>query len=271
MARLSSFAATFQLSHAKALAVRGSLREKLSQKTFRVSHAIYWFAAFNKCVPFEPVGKEDLRVKRFKSAWKLLLWHAANWIFIFSFFFQWASFIHEIATKPFSQGTAIHLSIVAAISFNFIFMVTMYLKSEEAIFLLNQQDFMAKSLKPSKLFQAVLNFCQYICATWVFIGLGLPKCNYWAAPFVVFSVNYVAVICVSTCCILVAFYIVNPERSCYVYAYLPQVLKESRIVYCISLFYEAMNLIWAMNILIVFYIFWCTDLYLFNHMFKYLS
>ena len=132
------------------MALWSSLAENLSKKTFELSHGIYWFASWNKCVPFELVGEEDLRVRHFRRTWKLILWHVANWIFAFNFLFQWSSLVHETATRPFSQETAIHLAIVAAMTFNFIFMVTMYLKPEEAIFLLYQQDFMVKSLKESK-------------------------------------------------------------------------------------------------------------------------
>ena len=135
------------------MALRHSLTtaaESLPKETFQLSHKIYGFASFNKCVPFQLVGKEDMRVKRFGSIWRLILWHCANWTFIFSFIFQWSSYIHEAATKPFGQDQAIHLAVVTALSFNFIFMVTMYLKSEEGIFLVNQQEFMSRSLKESK-------------------------------------------------------------------------------------------------------------------------
>ena len=70
---------------------------------------------------------------------------------------------------------------------------------------------------------------------------------------------------------LVLSYVVNPERSCYLYFYLPAVLSHTVSVYGIFLVYESLNMMWAMSILVTFYVFWSTDLFMLNHITKYLA
>ena len=129
------------------MAWQENLSAKLSQKTFSLAYWIFWFASWNKCVPFELVGKSDLHVKMFDSKWKLYCWYGANWIFTFAFAFQWTSFAYETVTKSFSQQLAVHLGYLVVISFAFVYMRAMYLKPEEATFMLNQQIFLLRSLE----------------------------------------------------------------------------------------------------------------------------
>ena len=129
------------------MAWQESLLAALSQKTFTLAFWIFWFASWNKCVPFELSETTDLREKVFERKWKLYCWYGVNWVFTFAFLFQWISFIFQAVTTTFSSQMAIHLGYVVATSFAFVYMRAMYLKPQEAVFMLNQQDFLLKSLK----------------------------------------------------------------------------------------------------------------------------
>ena len=153
------------------MTLQENLLAELSHKTFKLAHWIFWFASWNKCVPFELTGTTDLRVKIFEKKWKLFCWYGANWIFTFAFFFQWISLIFQAMTKSFTSGMAIHMFYVVAISFGFVYMRAMYLKPREAIFMLNQQDFILKSLKGKKqlhmhYYETLLNLCVFTYRPW---------------------------------------------------------------------------------------------------------
>ena len=246
---------------------------KLARKTFKLAHKIIWFASWNTCVPFQLVDKTDLRVKLFENKWKLYCWHLANWIIHFAFIFQWATFIFQVLSQSFSEKLAVHLLYLVSTSFAFVYMKAMYLKPQEAIFMLNQQVSLLESLQGQFNLERFVkrhkldSYCHYC----ILPGLGLPSYNVWAKPFIMFSLNYMVLLCSGIWSTLVMSYVVNPERSCYLYFYLPAVLRQSPSVYGICLAYEAICMMWAMSILVTFYVFWSTDLFMLNHILKHLA
>ena len=124
---------------------RGKIHEYLSRKTFENSLLLFRFASLTKCVPFEPCDTKDFRVQKFTKVWKLAFWHVTNWIFTFAFIFQCISFVREIGNSESIEELTIHLLYVANCTFGFIYMMSMYLKPNEAIKMLNQQVFLLES------------------------------------------------------------------------------------------------------------------------------
>ena len=98
--------------------------------------------------------------------------------------------------------------------------------------------------------------------------IGLPRYEWWKEPFVIVTINYLILLFSAVCLILTAFFVLNPERSCYLYSYFPPILKQSAILYGTTLTYEFTYMLWAVTIVITYYVYWVSDLFMLNHIFK---
>lgn len=119
----------------------------LTRETVKMAARQFRVAAFIKCIPFELEGQHVFRVKMFKSKWKLLAWHVANWIYSLQTAFLWISLAWTMSKEPFGEELMMHLIYIVFATAGWIFMTSLYLKPRECLVMLNQHGLIVQTAK----------------------------------------------------------------------------------------------------------------------------
>ena len=121
-----------------------NLHDTLSTLTIRNCLRIYRVASFVKCVPFELSSEKCLEVRRFEENWKIGIWYFVNLIIFSCLLFQFVSFYALISRNGFTGETAVHSLYISVYLTTALFFGCMIWKSDEAIMLINQINFLVQ-------------------------------------------------------------------------------------------------------------------------------
>ena len=116
------------------------LHSFLSNFTLKTAVAVYKVCSLLKSVPFTLESNDCLRVRKFESRWKLLLWHLANFLFYFAANIQFLTYVHTLFGGVRGNAFAVHTIYLMASLFGLVFMLSLYMKPDVCILLMRQHD-----------------------------------------------------------------------------------------------------------------------------------
>ena len=129
----------------------------LGNFTLKTAVVVYKVCSFLKSVPFSLESNDSLRVRKFQSRWKLLLWHLVNFLFYFAANFQFLTYIHTIFGGIRGNAFAVHTIYLMASLFGLVFMLSLYMKPDVCILLLRQHDKLLQTIAGKS--EARSSFC----------------------------------------------------------------------------------------------------------------
>ena len=118
----------------------GPVHSFLTKMTLKTAVVVFTACSFLKGFPFALESTDSLRVRKYTAKWKIALWHVSNFIFYFAATFQFTTYMYALTTDLRGNGFAIHTIYVMYSLFGVVFMLSVYMKPDVCILMLNQHD-----------------------------------------------------------------------------------------------------------------------------------
>ena len=122
-------------------------RERIEKVTLRTALWAFKWASLIKCIPYELISKERLRVRVFRAIWRECLFYMVNLIIFTYNLFQIIGFMVNIHINGLTADSAMHVIYFAYAILSIVFFSTLLTKPGEGAMLINQIDFLMKISK----------------------------------------------------------------------------------------------------------------------------
>ena len=133
-------------SHSKSTTMKrnnkdmGPVHSFLTRLTLKTAIAVFQVCSFLKAFPFALESRNSLKVQKYTAKWRLVLWHVVNFIVYCAATFQFTTYMYELWTSVRGNAFAIHTMYVMYSVFGVVFMLSVYMKPDVCILMLNQHD-----------------------------------------------------------------------------------------------------------------------------------
>ena len=119
----------------------------LTNFTLKTATVVFKVCTLLNAFPFALESKDSLRVRKHSSKFRIALWHLANLVVYFAATFEFTAYMHEVFTGEKGNAFAIHTIYGVVSLFGVVFMLTLYMKPDVGILMLNQHDKLLETIE----------------------------------------------------------------------------------------------------------------------------